>query len=76
MLKSVIMIDSVATRYHVLPSQVLAHADTFDLWVLDIAATWQQQQQAQAQARSTGQLPPAPDIPVNKLQEMLERVRR
>jgi hypothetical protein len=70
------MIDSVATRYHVLPSQVLARADTFDLWVLDIASSWQQQQQARAHAQATGQPPPAPDIPVNTLQAMLERVRR
>jgi hypothetical protein len=69
------MIDSVATRYHLLPSEVLARADTLDLLVLDVAQSWHQQMQARANAEASGQLPPAPDIPVNKLQEMLERVR-
>ena len=66
----------MATRYHLLPSEVLARADTLDLLVLDVAQTWHDQQVQQANARASGQQPPAPDIPVNKLQEMLERVRR
>ena len=66
----------MATRYHLLPSEVLARADTFDLLVMDVAQAWQTQQQQRAHAEATGQAPPAPDIPINKLQEMLERVRR
>lgn len=66
----------MATRYHVLPSEVLARADTLDLLVMDVAQSWQQQQQAQSQAQANGQPPPAPAVPINKLQEMLERVRR
>lgn len=33
-------IDSVATRYHLLPTQVLKQATTFDLHVLDLSTRW------------------------------------
>jgi hypothetical protein len=70
------MLDSVATRYHLLPSEVMARADTLDLMVMDVAQGWHHYQQRVADARNQGLPPPAPDIPLNKLQEMLERVRR
>lgn len=70
------MLDSVATRYHLLPSEVLARADTVDLLVMDVAITWHAHQQAQAEQQRSGGQPLVPTMPVNKLQEMLERVRR
>jgi hypothetical protein len=70
------LVDALATRYHLLPSQVLAQADTYDLMVMDVAQSWHTHQQAQAQSESKGNTPLVPNIPVNKLQEMLERVRK
>ena len=32
-------------RYGLLPSQVLARADTFDMWVFDVSASYRLQQQ-------------------------------
>ena len=36
------MIDAIARRYMVLPSQLLAQGDTFDLLVMDVGATYEQ----------------------------------
>lgn len=39
---SILQIDGIAKRYGKLPSEVLKHADTFDLYVMDIALTFEQ----------------------------------
>lgn len=70
------MLDSVATRYHVLPSEVMARADTLDLLVMDVAQGWHNYQERRAHARAQGQPEPVPDIPLNTLQQMIERVRK
>jgi hypothetical protein len=59
-----------------LPSQIMAQGDTLDLLVMDVAMAWHAQQQAQAQQAQSGGTPLVPNLPVNKLQEMLERVRK
>ena len=35
------MLDSMAERYGILPSELLQRADTFDLMVMDVALTYQ-----------------------------------
>jgi hypothetical protein len=59
-----------------LPSAVIAQADTLDYLVMDVVMSYQRAQQEKAQRQSSGAAPPVPDIPINKLQEMIERVRR
>lgn len=71
-----LLLDSLATRYHQLPSQVLAHADTLDYYVMDVSMSYHNYQRERAEAQAQGRPPTAPAIPVNKLQEMMERVRR
>ena len=63
-------------RYHLLPSQVLDRADTLDYFVMDVATSYHRHQQEVADARANGRPAPAPQIPINTLQEMIERVRR
>lgn len=70
------IIDAIAHRYHVLPSEVMARADTLDYVVMDVAQTWHNYQQEKAMAKSQGRPPPAPPMPLNKLQDMMERVKR
>ena len=70
------MIDGVATRYHVLPSEVMSRADTFDLMVMDVAQSWHNHQQRLAESRARGEPDPVPEIPLNTLQQMIERVRK
>lgn len=68
----------MATRYHLLPSQVLLTADSLDFLVMDVASTYQRYQMEQERnknAQASGAAPVAPQIPVNKLKEMVERVR-
>jgi hypothetical protein len=70
------MLDGVATRYHLLPSEVMARADTLDLLVMDVAQGWHNYQQKKVQARASGEPESVPDIPLNTLQQMIERVRK
>lgn len=34
------MLDALGERYGMLPSELLDRANTFDLWVYDIAVSW------------------------------------
>lgn len=71
-----LVLDHLATRYHLLPSRVLAEADTLDYLVMDIAVAHDRWQRERAEAKGRGLPPPAPDLPINTLQAMIERVRR
>lgn len=64
-------IDNLAAKYHLLPSEVLARADTFDLFVLDLGAKWANRQHVIASGK-------VPEPPVKKLslQEMVDLVQR
>lgn len=66
----------MATRYHVLPTEVLAKADTLDYYVMDVAMSYQRYMQDKEEAKTSGRAPTAPNLTVNKMQEMIERVRR
>lgn len=35
-----IMLDALGERYGMLPSELLERANTFDLWVYDVAVSW------------------------------------
>lgn len=41
-------LDELATRYHLLPSQVIETGSTFDLQVLNLAAKWAKHQHDKA----------------------------
>lgn len=75
-LRRVILLDSLATRYHLLPSEVIQRADTLDVMVMDTAMAWQRVQRERMEAEHRGEPKPAPKIPVNKLQEMIDKVKR
>lgn len=65
----------MATRYHLLPSEVLARADTLDFLVMDVSLSWQRYQQDKSDAKSKGVAPTPPELSVNKMKEMIDRVR-
>lgn len=48
-------IDGLGKRYGMLPSEVLRRADTFDLYILDAALTFEQYHQKKAMNK--GQIP-------------------
>lgn len=69
------VIDGMAHRYCVLPSQVLSQADSFDYYVYDVALSYQSYQQQKEMARQGKGHLPVPNIAQEKLQDMIDRVR-
>jgi hypothetical protein len=69
------MLDTMASRYHLLPSEIIAKGDSLDYYILDAALSWHRQTEQKARAEVEGK--PAPvSMPVNKLQDMLDKVRK
>jgi len=52
---SIMQIDGLGKRYGLLPSEVLKRADTFDLYIIDAALTYEQYQHKKA--ANKGQVP-------------------
>jgi hypothetical protein len=46
------MLDALGERYGKLPSELLDRANTFDLWVYDVAVSWINNQQAKANGKA------------------------
>lgn len=67
-----ISLDHLASRYHLLPSEAMTRATTFDLQVLDVGARWAQHQHNLANGINESQ--PAPST--EELQAMMDRVRQ
>jgi len=63
----------MAQRYGSLPSKIMAQADTFDVMILNTATGWEQYQSEKAQLGKGA--PPTPNIPEEKLKEMMDKVR-
>jgi len=59
-----------------LPSQVLATADTLDFMVMDVVLAYNRYEQDKSENKRKGLPPTAPNIPINTLQEMVERVKK
>lgn len=65
------MLDSLAERYGLLPSQVLASASTLDLWVYDVAVSYRIHAEKKANAPKGS----VPDISEADLLTGLEKFR-
>jgi hypothetical protein len=72
----ILTLDNLATRYHMLPSQALASATTFDLYVLDISSKWVKYQQEQADLESRGITAGAKQPSQEEMLAMIERTRQ
>ncbi len=75
-LRRCLVLDNLATRYHLLPSRVLAEADTLDFLVMDVVLAYNKYHQDKADAKHRGVAPPVPDIPINTLEQMIQRVKQ
>lgn len=75
-LRRCLVLDNLATRYHLLPSQVLSTADTLDFLVMDVVLSYQKYEQDKADATKKGVAPAIPKIPLNTLQEMIDKVKQ
>lgn len=72
----VLTVDNLAHRYKLLPSEVLARADTFDLHVMDVATRYLKvQRQKYENERLNPQAPPTPILSVKEMKDMIARTR-
>ena len=51
----IMMIDTIAERYGQLPSSVIAHADTFDLFICDAAMGYRRLVESRANGQDTAE---------------------
>jgi hypothetical protein len=71
-MSTIMQIDGIGKRYGMLPSQVISQADTFDLYILDAAMSFEHYHNKKA---STGK-EPVPDYSQDELQEILRNNRK
>lgn len=67
----VLTVNNLAKTYKLLPSEVMARATTFDLYVLDVSTRFVKYQQDMAQGRA----PKTRDYTTGELMAMLKRAR-
>lgn len=66
-------IDTLGKRYGLLPSEVLARADTFDLYILDAALSFEKYHHDKSMNKG---LAPPPDYSVDELKEIMAKARQ
>jgi hypothetical protein len=66
----------MATRYGLLPSEILKRSDTLDLFVMDLAMSWQRDKDEESRAKAEGRPKQSNQIPVSKLQDMIDKVKK
>lgn len=64
---SILQIDTIGKRYGILPSDVLRRADTFDLYVMDTAISFENYHQAK---QKNGGIGPIPDLTQEELMKI------
>lgn len=69
----ILSIDGLAKRYKMLPHEVLSQASTFDLYVMNTAISWQNQQQ---QIAINGGEKPLPKLSQDEMRAMMDNVRK
>lgn len=69
---SILMIDSLGRRYGITPSEVLNRCNTFDLYIMDAALSYENFVNKKSMNKG---IDPAPNYTTKELQEMLERNR-
>jgi len=69
------MLDTIASRYHCLPSEVVARADTFDIFIVNTALDLQARLREQEERRNhRSGPPPAPKLTQEQMEAMLASV--
>ena len=67
------MLDAVAKRYGVMPSNLLANGDTFDLLVFDVAVNYEIIQNAKAKKQPLSQDMLTREVGKEKLESLKEK---
>jgi hypothetical protein len=73
----ILMLDFVAERYGMLPSQVLKEGNSLDFVIAEAAQGYKNKTQAEAQARARGETlqPKVPKLSQEEMMKMLERAK-
>lgn len=71
--RQILLVDSIATRYHCLPSEILERGDTFDVFIINTALDIQKWMSDAEEAKAQGKPKPPKPMPQEVLMEMLER---
>lgn len=61
----------MAKHYHILPSDIITKATTYDLQVFNAVMAWEQEQHDKAAGKK-----PLPKLSTEQMTEMLNRVRK
>ena len=69
------LIDTVASRYHCLPSNILANGDTFDVWVANNAIDLQHRHRERAEALEKGEAVPVKPPSQEQMLAMMARAK-
>ena len=69
------LLDNLATRYHLLPSEVLQRGDTLDVMVMEASQQWTRLQQERAEAKRNGKAAPSPKLSVSQMKAMMAAAR-
>jgi len=72
--RQVLMIDTIASRYHCLPSEVIESADTFDLYIVNTALDLHAKAREQEEKKNRKGPPPAPKLTEDQMKAMLASV--
>jgi hypothetical protein len=70
-IRQLVSLDRLAARYHMLPSQALESATTFDLYVLDVAVRYERYSHEVATGAKTDTR-----LTREQLQSMIDQVRK
>jgi len=71
----ILSLDNLAAKYHLLPSEALERATTFDLYVLDTSARWLRYQQEVAESTAKGAPPPRKKLTEAEMKAMIAKVK-
>lgn len=70
---SILMIDSLGKRYGLLPSEVLNRSNTFDLYIMDVALSFENYHHSKTMNNGKE---PVDNYTTDELQAMLNKVRK
>ena len=70
---SILQIDALGKRYGLLPSEILDRADTFDLYILDAALTFENYHHSKSMNNGRD---PIPDYTTDELKDIMAKARQ
>ena len=73
--RQILLIDSIATRYHCLPSEIIDRGDTFDVFIINSALEIQKWMTDAEEARRGGKPRPPKKMSQEEMLAMIERAR-